>query len=155
MLKCPKCYQESPDSATSCSNCGFKFTNPNLYKISDPPTDENKPLSQINKRSLNKRSPAACILLSIFTLGLYGIYWMYLLAENTHIVQNSKEGCAGEMLCLIFIPFYSLYWWYTRGQIVKSSVKYTSCDGAIYILLAVFGLAIVNMALMQNDFNRI
>lgn len=36
MLKCPKCYQESPESATSCSNCGFKFTNPNLYKIDAP-----------------------------------------------------------------------------------------------------------------------
>ena len=154
MLKCPKCYQKSPDSATSCSNCGFIFTNPKLYKISEPSTKKSRPLVYVRVR-VNKRSPASCILLSIFTLGLYGIYWMYLLADNTHIVQNSKKGCAGEMFCLIFVPFYSLYWWYTRGQIVKSSVKYTSCDGAIYILLAIFGLAIVNMALMQNDFNRI
>lgn len=154
MLKCPKCYQKSPDSAASCSNCGFIFTNPKLYKISDPATEKRKPLVFARVR-VNKRSPTSCILLSIFTLGLYGIYWMYLLTENTHIVQNSKEGCAGEMFCLIFIPFYSLYWWYTRGQIVKSSVKYTSCDGATYLVLAIFGLAIVNMALMQNDFNRI
>ena len=65
---------------------------------------------------INKRSIGMCILLSIITCGIYGIYWMYLLVKNTRSIQKNTDNCKGEMLCLIFVPFYSLYWWYTRGE---------------------------------------
>lgn len=99
------------------------------------------------------------ILLSIITFGIYGIYWMYLLVKNTRSIQKDTTSCTGEMLCLIFVPFYSLYWWYTRGEKVKQGFNehdYASTgNGIVYLVLAIFGLSIVSMAIMQSDFNSL
>ena len=108
---------------------------------------------------VNKRSIGVCILLSIITFGIYGIYWLYLLVKNTYSIQKNTTSCTGEMLCLIFLPFYSLYWWYTRGEKVKqefSQHNYASTgNGIVYLILAIFGLSIVSMAIMQSDFNSL
>ena len=108
---------------------------------------------------INKRSIGICILLSIITCGIYGIYWMYLLAKNTRSIQKNTDKCTGEMLCLIFVPFYSLYWWYTRGEKVRQGFAehdYNATGGGVvYLVLAIFGLSIVSMAIMQSDFNSL
>ena len=108
---------------------------------------------------INKRSIVVCILLSIITFGIYGIYWLYLLVKNTRSIQKNTTSCTGEMLCLIFVPFYSLYWWYTRGEKVKqefSQHNYASTgNGIVYLIFAIFGLSIVSMAIMQSDFNSL
>ena len=108
---------------------------------------------------INKRSIVVCILLSIITFGIYGIYWLYLLVKNTRSIQKNTTSCTGEMLCLIFVPFYSLYWWYTRVEKVKqefSQHNYASTgNGIVYLIFAIFGFSIVSMAIMQSDFNSL
>ena len=107
---------------------------------------------------INKKNIGICIVLSIVTFGIYYIYWMYLMVKNIRILTNDTgRSCLGEMLCLLFVPFYSYYWWYTRGEKVKSefAAQNRNCTGSgvIYLLLAIFGLAFVGAAIMQNDFN--
>ena len=108
---------------------------------------------------INKRKIGVCILLSIVTFGIYQIYWEYLLVINTRTIQKDESNCTGEMLCLLFVPFYSLFWWFTRGKIVKDKFaehSYSTIDSEIaYLVLGIFGLAIVSMAIMQNDFNSL
>lgn len=108
---------------------------------------------------INKRSIGVSILLSIITLGLYGIYWMHLLVKNNRAINKNEGSCFGEMLCIIFVPFYSLYWWYTRGERLKQSFNkhnYTATSsGVVFLILAIFCLDIVSMAIMQNDFNSL
>lgn len=108
---------------------------------------------------INKKSIGKCILLSIITFGIYGIYWNYLLVENTRSIQKNTDSCTKEMLCLIFVPFYSLYWWYTRGQKINQDFRKHNYDsmsnGVVYLILTFFGLSIVSMAIMQNDFNSL
>ena len=112
-----------------------------------------------NKAPLNERSIGVCILLSIITFGIYGIYWLYLLVKNTHSIQKNTTSCTGEMLCLIFVPFYSIYWWYTRGEKVKQRFaehNYNALgSGMSYLVLAILRLDVVCMAIMQNDFNSL
>lgn len=108
---------------------------------------------------VNKRKIGICVLLSIVTFGIYQIYWEYLLVKNTRAIQKDDSSCTGEMLCLVFVPFYSLFWWFTRGKIVKDKFAehgYSAIGNEIaYLILSIFGLAIVSMAIMQNDFNSL
>lgn len=106
---------------------------------------------------INKRSVGMCILLSIVTFGLYNLYWMYLLIRNTRSVQNESSDCAGEFLCYLFVPFYAIYWWYTRGKRVRSAFErynqHSKTEEIVYLILTIFGLTLVSMAIMQSDFN--
>ena len=108
---------------------------------------------------INRRKIVVCILLSIATLGIYQIYWLYLLVKNTRAIQKDESSCTGEMLCLILVPFYSLFWWFTKGKIVKDKFAehgYSATGSEIaYLILGIFGLSIVSMAIMQNDFNSL
>lgn len=116
---------------------------------------EQKALSQINL--INKRSIGICIVLSIVTLGIYFVYWEYLLVKNIRAIQKDDSSCTKEMLCLILVPFYNLYWWFTRGKIVKDELTKQgySVKGneVVYLILAILGLDIVSAAIMQDDFN--
>lgn len=98
-------------------------------------------------------------MLSIITGRIYAIYWMYLLVKNVRALKQDNSSCTGEMLCLLFVPFYALYWWYTRGNDVKSLLDardyHISSTGTLYLVLSIFGLGIVAMAIIQNDFNAL
>ena len=108
---------------------------------------------------INKRNIGTSILLSIVTFGIYFIYWEYLLVKNTRAIKKDNSSCTGEMLCLIFVPIYSIYWWFTRGKLVKdefASHGYIATGNEIaYLVLGIFGLEIVSMAIMQNDYNSL
>lgn len=79
--------------------------------------------------------------------------------QNVRALKQDNSSCTGEMLCLLFVPFYALYWWYTRGNDVKSLLDardyHISSTGTLYLVLSIFGLGIVAMAIMQNDFNAL
>ena len=108
---------------------------------------------------INKRKIGVCILLSFVTFGIYQIYWEYLLVKNTRAIRKDESSCTREMLCLVFVPFYSLFWWFTRGKVVKEKFSEHGCSATgneiAYLILGIFGLAIVSMAIMQNDFNAL
>ena len=82
-----------------------------------------------------------------------------MLIQNTKALQKDNSGSASELLSMIFIPFYAIFWWITRGGLVKSKFADHDCPATsnefIYLLLGMFGLAIVSMAIMQNDFNNL
>ena len=108
---------------------------------------------------INKRKIWVCVIFSIITCGIYSIYWQYLLVKNVKVLTKDNSRCIKEMLCLLFIPFYSLYWWYTRGVVVRNAMteKKSIClgSGIAYLLLNIHGLVIISMAILQNDFNAL
>ena len=109
--------------------------------------------------TIRHRRIGLCILFSILTFGIYYYYWYYLQIKNVRTVTKDDRKCTAEMLCLIFVPFYSIYWWYTRGKDVEArlpALGYTpKGTGFVYLLLNFVGLNIISMALMQNDFNQL
>ncbi len=145
-MKCPSCQNEIPDASIYCPACGQKLGHESVYTNAAP-------------LDINKRSIAMAILLTVITFGIYGIYWQYLLVKNIRAIKGEYGSCLGEMLCLIFVPFYSYYWWYTRGENVKEEFAkrgYSATgSGLLYIVLEFFGLGIVSAAIMQNDFNSL
>lgn len=120
---------------------------------------EGQSIEKTAPRRINKRKIGVCILLSIITFGIYSIYWEYLLIKNIRTIQKDESSCTGEMLCLLFVPCYSLFWWFTRGKIVKNKFAeygYSATGNeTIYLVLTIFGFAIISMAIMQDDFNSL
>lgn len=98
------------------------------------------------------------IVLSIITFGIYTIIWLVEAVRNTHKLHGINKSSIGEVLLILFVPFYSWYWFYTRGkQIFEDSRKNGGNipdNSALYLVLAIFGLSLINLAIMQNFFNK-
>ena len=102
------------------------------------------------------RNIVVCILLSIITCGIYGLYWMYTLNEYARAVAPQEwqtSGITVILLDIITCGIYGLYWAYKMGQNC-SMLNGDTSGGALNLILAIFGLQIINMALFQDTINR-
>lgn len=107
---------------------------------------------------IKKRNIALCIIFTIITFGIYGLFWMA--KENDDINQMSGEvnATGGGMVVLLSIVtcgIYALYWYYKMGE-RTDRIKGTpeGSTGLIYLLLSIFGLSIVSVCLIQDTINR-
>jgi hypothetical protein len=107
---------------------------------------------------LQEKSVALCLVLSFVTFGIYGIVWMFGVMKKIKLLSGEEPKCGGELALFIFIPFYSLYWMYSRSK--KLSEAGAKCGvsiddkSVINLVLAIFGLGIVSFALIQSDLNN-
>lgn len=44
---------------------------------------------------IQQRNIAVCIILSIVTCGIYGIYWFIVLSNDTNTVSNAENATSG------------------------------------------------------------
>lgn len=111
---------------------------------------------------MKERNIAVAIILSIITCGIYGIYWFIMITNEAKSYSEDATFTSGGMaffLTLITCGIYGIYWSYQMGKIIdraqqKNNLPNTD-NSVLYLVLQVFGLAIVNYALMQNDINQI
>lgn len=111
-----------------------------------------------------QRNIAMCIILSLVTCGIYGLYWFICLTDDANSVAVSSDdvtasGVMSLLLVIVTCGIYQLYWAYKMGEKLdnaKSAKGMSSNNGSIlYLLLSIFGLGIVAYALMQNDLNQL
>lgn len=109
------------------------------------------------------RSIPKSIIFSFITCGIYGIYWFIKMTNEVHTAAGRKSTASGGLAflyCLITCGIYFFYWVYKMGQTIieaKESRNMT-VDGnlpIIYVVFALFGLAIVSEALIQDALNDI
>ena len=112
---------------------------------------------------VQQRNIAVCIILSIVTCGIYGIYWFICLTDDTNTVYGA-EGTSGGMafiFTLITCGIYSLYWMYKQGEKLEDAKARNGVGapsqymGIIYLVLAIFGFGIISYALMQDTLNKL
>lgn len=100
---------------------------------------------------------AKMVILSIITLGIYTYVWIYNIAKQIKELDREISSVSGEIICCIFVPFYFLYWIYTRYAKLKAVADKNNINignnGILYLILSFFGLGIVAIALIQNDLN--
>lgn len=109
---------------------------------------------------IQRRSIPVCIILSIVTCGIYGIYWFICLNNDANTASNTY-GTSGGMAALFSIitcGLYGIYWAYKQGEKIdaaKNSRGIPSGNSAIlYLVLYIFGLSIVAYAIMQDELNQ-
>lgn len=103
------------------------------------------------------RSIVLAIIFSYLTCGIYTLYWIYKLNEEINQISG-EPGTSGGMVILFDIitcDIYNFYWSYKMGE--KCDHITGDTDGishVLYLILAICGLSIVGLALMQNTVNK-
>ena len=110
---------------------------------------------------LKQRSIPLCIILSIVTCGIYTLYWMVCVTDELNAVSGHHGDASGGLalvLTLVTCGLYGLYWAYKMGEKVDEFRVYNGQPSGswaiIYLLLYIFGLAIIDLALIQDNLNR-
>ncbi|MDE6661309.1 MAG: DUF4234 domain-containing protein [Anaeroplasmataceae bacterium] len=105
---------------------------------------------------MQKREIVTVVLLSIFTCGIYALYWFYTTSEalNNEVDDNEplRNFVVAILLGMVTCGIYTLYWLYKFYTKVD---KYTGENNAILnFVLGFFGLEIVSIALAQSSINK-
>ena len=110
---------------------------------------------------MEKRSIPLCIVLSIVTCGIYGIYWFVKLTDDTNQLANDPNATSGGiafLLTLVTCGIYGIYWAYKQGEKLDNIKAQrglpTSNQSILYLILELFGLGIIAYALMQDEINK-
>ncbi len=167
---CPNCG--SNFEGAFCPNCGTAAQQPNAASNmgATPPVQPNMqqytgapvPPPTGSAYGVQERNIALCIIFSLITCGIYGLYWLYCLTEDVKKLSNNPNGTSGGITILLGIVtcgIYLWYWMYTQGDAidkVKQSRGIASGNtGILYLILSIVGLGIVSYALMQNEINHL
>lgn len=111
---------------------------------------------------INQRSVTTCAILSIVTCGIYGIYWMACLNDETDQLSGEQQPTGGGMVVLLTIVtcgIYGIYWCYKQGEKLERAGRMRGLpaenNSVIYLILAIVGLNIVSYAMMQDTVNKL
>ena len=111
---------------------------------------------------IERRNIAVCIVMTLVTCGIYGIYWIVCLTNDVNTVSGDVNGTSGGMVVLLTIVtcgIYGIYWAYKQGEKLDFTKNNrgipSSNSGVLYLILQIFGFGIIAYALMQNELNKL
>ena len=111
---------------------------------------------------ITKRDIAVAVILSIVTCGIYSIYWFIVLTDDVKTAAGDdsfQSGGIAFLLSLVTCGIYAIYWAYKMGELMKQAQEKHKLEvkdnSVLYLVLEIFGLNIVNCALIQSDLNAI
>ena len=180
---CQKCGHEYGENTKFCPSCGAPNPaaqqtgngQPNQQGYQQPnyqqqgyqqPNYQNAPYGGAPggyRVPIQNRSIATCIILSIVTCGIYGIYWFVCMVNDLNTASKCPQDTSGGMVFLLSIVtcgIYMIYWLYKSGDKInyirqRNGATTDNNTGLLYMLLAIFGLSIVSWCLMQNELNNV
>ena len=110
---------------------------------------------------IKKRDLVTSIILSIVTCGIYAIIWFIGLTDDAKAASNDESmqsGGVAFLLSFITCGIYSIFWAYKMGKAINQARVNRGMPeddkSTLYLILQIFGLGIVNYALLQNDLNE-
>lgn len=108
------------------------------------------------------RSVLTVILLSIFTFGIYSIYYTYSLQEamkNEFPEEKITSGAMVILLIVVTLGIYAIYWMYVTSKrldyIVQREMHVYSEDTLLFMLIGILFTPVAFEALTQNKVNEI
>ena len=121
----------------------------------------------LTERNLNKeknmdyqiqpRNIALCIIFSIITFGIYGIYWMIKINDEVNMLAGEPYATSGGMVflfSLITCGIYGLYWQFKMGERCDKIRGVNGSSNVLYLILGILGFMIISMCLMQDTVNK-
>ena len=170
-MKCYMCGTEF--SGKFCTNCGAiakdeqsDYSNKPVVFV--PPFPKNSAASEnYNNYSgeqsslgIKKRSIAVCILLTVITCGIYGIYWFIKLNDEANYLSSVPIPISGGtvfLLTIVTCGIYGLFWMYKQGEKLETARMQRNMQAGnlavLYLILALLSFGIISYALMQYEIN--
>lgn len=103
-----------------------------------------------------KRNIVVCILLTLVTCGIYGIYWAIMLAKEAVSVKDPADNGLLEIVLMLFLPFLGFFLAEKKFAEGCQARGIEHNDNSIlYLILGLVGLGIVNFCMLQNDLNKL
>lgn len=106
--------------------------------------------------AIKERNIVTCILLTLITCGIYGIYWFIMLAKESVSVKDPADSGILEIVLMLFIPFLGVFLCEKKlaeGCVAKG-IAHTD-NSVLYLILGLLGLGIVSVCMIQNDLNKL
>ena len=107
------------------------------------------------------RSIPVDLILTIITCGLYGLYWQYKQMEtlNNWLRRKDFDFLLWLLLSIITCGIFAMYYEYKMAKGINEIQKENNLNVSgdlplICLLLAIFGLAIVSLAIQQLEINK-
>ena len=101
---------------------------------------------------IERRNIAVCIVLTLLTFGIYGIYWIVCLTNDVNTVSGDVNGTSGGMVVLLTIVtcgIYGIYWAYKQGEKLDFTKNNrgipSSNSGVLYLILRFLDLELLHM----------
>lgn len=111
---------------------------------------------------MKERNIALCIILSIVTCGIYGIYWFIAMTNDANQAcadDYQTSGGVAFLLTIVTCGIYSFYWAYKMGEKVNTikarKGEPSDSNNILYLVLCIFGLGIVTYCLLQSELNKV
>lgn len=104
---------------------------------------------------MKRRSILLALLFSIFTGGIYCIYWFVSITNDTNKLapkHATMNGVAAFLMIWITGTLYYLYWSLRMGQ-KAGDIKQSGSEGLIYLVLALLTFGIVPLCMAQSTLN--
>lgn len=164
-MNCPTCGANVPNGSAFCTACGSS-----VQPAAQPQAPYGQPQAPYGqppvggyRAPITKRNIATCIILTIVTCGIYGLFWLANLVNDLNTAsqaQGESSGGTVVLLSVVTCGIYSWIWLYKAGEKVNT-IKRLNGEAAdsntsiIYLVLALFGLGIVSYYLIQDQLNKV
>ena len=112
---------------------------------------------------VKEKSIGLCVVLSLVTCGIYGIYWLYTIARDLNDLcesQNQEKGAEPGLVVVLSIVtcgIYSLYYLWKAGKMVssltRSNGQHPSDDSIVLMVLSLLQLSLVSYCILQSHIN--
>lgn len=108
---------------------------------------------------IEKRSIPTAIILTIVTCGIYGLFWDFKIWDSLYRSTNRPSSAGMDVvLSLVTCGIYYIYMMYKMGKMESEAYNMyglgSKDDSILYLILSIFGLAIISMAIVQSNINN-
>ena len=108
---------------------------------------------------IEKRSIPAAIIFTIITCGIYGLYWDFKIWDSLYRATNRPSSAGVDvLLSIVTCGIYYVYMMYKAGKMESEAYNMyglgTKDDRILYLILSIFGFAIIVMAILQSNINN-
>lgn len=108
---------------------------------------------------IEKRSIPLAIVFTIITCGIYMIYWEYKILDSLYKANNIPSSAGVDvLLSIVTCGIYGLYMLYKAGKMESQAMAAYNFpeknESALYLILGIFGLAIISFCILQSGINN-